>query len=389
MKWIRPHRRLSTGLALAVLAMAVGACSSSEDETSPSNGGSVIVTASGEDLALSGYPFPPQAGVQAFFADGWEIRFSKVLVVISDVHLSTNPDSSPTDQSKVGTEVAHLEGPFAVNLAAAGDVVGKGGGGERAWTLGRIENQNLNGGEAFDPSERYAFGYSLVDASDAVTELRGIDANDADWAEMKANGWTHLLVGTATFKGTDCSASKDDYDFSQLPQTVEFRFGFEADVSMENCQNPENTGAAFDGEEFQRGIQIKEGSETTVQATLHTDHLFWETVDHGAVPLFNHFASRAKEVDGKFVVTLEDLEGVPLAPVTDAAGTALPWRSCVDSSEYTLPMTPSEFTVDTEGNDAITDLHDFLLFNASTMGHLNQDGLCYVPGFEHSHDHDH
>ncbi len=380
---------IRTALRVGALSLLGGfttlACSNADDETSSDNGGAITISASGEELALEGYPFPPQPGVEAFFGDGWEVKFSKVLVVISDVHLSESPDSSPSDQSKVGKRVASLPGPFAVNLAAPGDLVGKGGGGERAWTLGRIENQNLNGGDAFDSSQRYAFGYSLIDASDSVTELKGFAADDSDWQEMKQNHWTHLLVGTATFKGTECKASKDGYDFDALPTRVKFRFGFEADVSMENCQNPENTGAAFDGEEFQRGVQVKSGAETTVQATIHTDHLFWDTVDHGAIPLFNQFAAQAQEVDGEFVVTTEDLVGVPLAPVTDGQGHALPWRSCVDASEYTLPTLPSEVTFETEGNDAITDLHDFLIFNASTMGHLNQDGLCYAPGFEHSH----
>ncbi|MCB9588376.1 MAG: hypothetical protein H6718_23410 [Polyangiaceae bacterium] len=376
---------LQVGALLALGGFGTLACSSAEDETTASNGGAIVVSASGEELALEGYPFPPQPGVEAFFGDGWEVKFSKVLVVVSDVHVSESPDTSPTDQSKVGKRVASLPGPFAVNLAAPGDLVGKGGGAERAWTLGRLENQNLNGGGAFDASQRYAFGYSLIDASDEVTNLQGFTADDADWAEMKQNHWTHLLVGTATFKGTDCSASKDSYDFNTLPTKVKFRFGFEADVSMENCQNPENTGSAFDGEEFQRGIQVKAGGETTVQATIHTDHLFWDTVDHGAIPLFNQFAAQAKDVGGEFVVTTDDLVGVPLAPVTDSSGAALPWRSCVDASEYTLPSLPSEVTFETEGNDSIADLHDFLVFNASTMGHLNQDGLCYAPGFEHSH----
>ncbi|MCA9628968.1 MAG: hypothetical protein KC766_14915 [Myxococcales bacterium] len=376
---------LRMGALVTLGGFAMLACSNADDETSSENGGSIVVSASGEELALEGYPFPPQPGVEAFFGDGWEVKFSKVLVVISDVHLSESPDTSPTDQSKVGKRVASLPGAFAVNLAAPGDLVGKGGGGERAWALGRMENQNLDGGAAFDSSQRYAFGYSLVDASDDVINLQGFTADDPDWQEMKQNHWTHLLVGTATFKGSECKASKEGYDFDALPTSVKFRFGFEADVSMENCQNPENTGAAFDGEEFQRGVQVKAGSETTVQATIHTDHLFWDTVDHGAIPLFNQFAAQARDVGGEFVVTMEDLVGVPLAPVVDAQDRSMPWRSCVDASEYTLPTVPSEVTFETEGNDAISDLHDFLIFNASTMGHLNQDGLCYAPGFEHSH----
>jgi hypothetical protein len=55
--------------------------------------------------------------------------------------------------------------------------------------------------------------------------------------------------------------------------------------------------------------------------------------------------------------------------------------SCVDGSEYQLPSQPI-FTFDTEGQD-IADVHEFVIANASTMGHLNQDGLCHVSGFAH------
>lgn len=380
-----PRSRWGRSAAALCLSACLLSCSDDADDTSPSDGGSVVVTASAEALGLEGYAFPPRAGSEAFFADGWEVKFTKILVVVSDVTLSSGPDISPTDPSRLGSAVARLPGPFAVNLAAPGDVVGKGGGGERAWTLGTISEQNLLDGRAFDPTQRYAFGYSLVDASDAVTELRGIESTDPDWAEMKQQGWTHLLVGSATFKGTSCESSSESYDFSALPTQVNFRFGFEADVSMQNCQNPENSGAAFDGEEFQRGVQIKTGSQVTAQATIHTDHLFWNTVEHGAIALFDQFAAQARDQGGASELSLDDLVGVPLAPITDAADQPLAWRSCVDASEYTLPST-SAVSFDTHGNDSIHDLRDFLIFNASTMGHLNQDGLCFVPGVAHSHD---
>ncbi len=380
-------RHVSPWLALSAL-IALAGCNSGEDDTTPTGGGKLVITASAEELGLLGYSFPARAGAPAF-GDGWELRFEKILVVIGEAHLSEQPDRSPTDASQVGRRVASLQGPFAVNLAAAGDRVGKGGGGERAFTLGELSGQNLNGDKPFDPEQRYAFGYDLVDATSSVTDFYGLEASDPDFAHMVEHGYTHLLVGTATFKGTSCSVSREGYDFDALPTEVTFRFGFESDVKMVNCQNPENTGAALGGEEFQRGIQVRQGAPVVTQITLHTDHLFWATVAHGAVPLFDPLAVRAQEVDGRYVVTLEDLEGAPLAPLTDHHGEPLPWRSCVSPSEYTLPTTPRDVTFETEGNEAVSDHHDFLIFNASTMAHLNQDGLCFVEGFEHSHDHNH
>ena len=57
------------------------------------------VTASGEALALGGYPFPPAASGDAAFVDGWEVSFSRFITVFDKVTLSKNPDTNPGDQS--------------------------------------------------------------------------------------------------------------------------------------------------------------------------------------------------------------------------------------------------------------------------------------------------
>src|SRR5690349_21830403 len=56
-----------------------------------SGGGSVLFTASGEVLALTGYPFPPAQEGDVAFVDGWEVRFHHLLVTLDKLRLSENP----------------------------------------------------------------------------------------------------------------------------------------------------------------------------------------------------------------------------------------------------------------------------------------------------------
>jgi hypothetical protein len=228
----------------------------------------------------------------------------------------------------------------------------------------------------FDLEQRYAFSYDLVAArSDA--EFVNVARDDTDVAAMIEAGQRLLLVGTARFRGTDCKASDPDYDFAVLPSPVMFRFGLTGAVSYSNCQNPDNSGEPLEGEEFQRGIQLLPNAVTTAQITIHTDHLFWPTISHENLPLFNQFALNAVAEDGAFRIELDGLSGTPVPTLTDRQGTPFPWRSCVSSALYELPSTPGYVTFDVASQN-IANLRDFVALNAATMGHLNADGLCYV-----------
>lgn len=377
MTLIKPSR---SALALGLLTALLPACAETAAE-----GGAFRVTASGEALALAGYAFPPASGQAIAFADGWEVHFERVLLVIDHVHLATTPDRAPMDPAQMGAEIAELAGPWVVDLAQGGDgtVAGKAAG-DRAWVLGTLTEQD--NGEPFVASARYALNYALGSASDALTETRGVDRDDPDVAAMIAGGLSHLLVGTATRRApVDTCTTTGRFDYSELPTRVHFRFGFSLPVTQLNCQNPDLTGVALPGEESQRGVQSRPGEVVDVQLTLHTDHLFWTTTRHGSLPLFNHFAALATPAGDAAALELDGLLGAPLtAPATDARGAPLGWMSCVEPSRYALPTMPEQFTVDA-GSLALDDLAEFVSHNAMTMGHLNQDGLCYVAGVEHEH----
>ncbi|HEX3867034.1 MAG TPA: hypothetical protein VHV78_09785, partial [Gemmatimonadaceae bacterium] len=279
------------------------------------NGGTVQFTASGEVLALGGYAFPPATPGDPDFVDGWEVHFTKFIAVFDKVTLSENPDTSPTDQSQTGKLVAEIDGPWAIDLHKGGSLMGKGGGDEQAFPIQMIANQNKNGNAPFDPTMRYAFGFDSVPATAGATLLQ-IDANDPDYADMVTNGWNVLYVGTATWMGDSagntCTSTNPSFDFSSIPTTVNFRFGFATPTTYVNCQNPDNDPAmGLSGEDHERGVQTKNNQQTIAQVTFHTDHPFWESFVHDTPAHFDQLASLAvKQSDGTYLVTLDNTKMV-------------------------------------------------------------------------------
>ncbi len=374
----------------AVALVLVAGCSGG----SSTGGGTVQFSASGEGLALGGYAFPPAASGDGAFADGWEVHFTKFIAVFDKVRLWENPDTAPPDQAQVGKLVAEIDGPWAIDLHKGGPLPGKGGADEQAFPIEVIANQNMNGNAPFDPSMRYAFGFSSVPAT-ASAKLLQIVPGDADYAEMVAKGWNVLYLGTATWKGTSagvtCQSTAPGYDFSSIPTTVNFRFGFATPTSYVNCQNPDNDPAKGLGDEdHERGIFVKGGQQTVAQVTFHTDHPFWESFIHDTPAHFDQLASLAvKQSDNSYLVTLDNTKGVDYHLFKDPAGDALPWRWCSSATTavYTPPDNNAQMHFDSlsirevPGGDPTKVMHDYLdymNYDQSTQGHLNSDGLCYV-----------
>ena len=357
-------------------AMAIAGCGGAA-------GGSVQFTASGEVLALGGYAFPPATPDDPAFSDGWEIRFTKFIGVFDKVTLSENPDSMPSDQSKTGKLVAEID------LHRGGPLAGKGGTDEQAYPIEMVANQNKNGGAAFDPTLRYAFGFDSVPAT-ASTQLINIDAGDTDYAAMVQNGWNVLYVGTATWKGdstcTQTGGVAGQAALDSLPKTVTFRLGFTTPTTYLNCQNPDNDPAAgLNGEDHERGVQVKAG-QNIAQVTFHTDHPFWESFTHDTPAHFDQLAALAKkQPDNSYLVTVDDAVGVNYTAFKAPNGTALPWHACQPG--YMPPNTNAQMGFDSlsipysPGGDpaaAERDYRDYLAYDQSTQGHLNSDGLCFV-----------
>jgi len=423
--------KVSFGIALTAIA-ALGACSSSSNPPAqpatdggnnestcttvakagslatfspPADpgGGGVLFAASGEVLALTGYPFPPVNPGDPAFVDGWDVHFTRLLVTVDKITLSSNPDLSPGNQSQTGPLVAEVDGPWAIDLAHSDPsyLSGKGGPGEEAAPIAALKNQNrVSGSPGFaTDGTRYAFGFDVIAATSETCDGRqtknvNLDsAGLADYQTMITDGCGILYVGMATFKGgtvtgfTDCNS---DPEYANWPKTVNFNLCFKSPTSYVNCQNPDNDPAvAFPNEEHERGIAFKSSQSVVGQVTIHTDHPFWDSVLHDSPAHFDQFAARVagQDAGGTPTVTVEMTKGVDYTAYTDALGNALKWRYCIAPPTDVHPQFSGAMAFDPQSVPHCTgaspatglcDYFDYTTYNQSTQGHLNSNGLCFV-----------
>lgn len=398
--------RETIGGALIAGGFAVLAGCSSGSNQNPSDGGGgftppvdpgpggILFAASGEVLALTGYAFPPANDGDPAFGDGWQVDFSRLLVTIDKITLSSNPDLMPGDQSKTGSLVAEVDGPWAVDLAHSDsrNLPGKGGPGEQAVPIVALKSQNKNGNRPFaTDGTRYAFGFDVAKATSNALNVNLDAAAMADYQQMVQEGCAVLYAGTATFKGgtvaghTDCNTGHESW-----PKTVSFRLCFKSPTTYGNCQNPDNDPAqAFAGEEHERGIAFLGSQSVIGQVTIHTDHPFWDSVLHDSPAHFDQFAARVlgQQDGGTPTATLEMTQGVDYTAYTDALGSPVNWRYCIDPPIDVHDLLTGRMAFDPQsvahatGGDpgtGLRDYYDFATYNQSTQGHLNSDGLCAV-----------
>jgi len=397
-------RGLSTGLILSTIIGCSSSSSSNKNPSSCTDTGAVVdgasseagslnpfespsdpgakgiwFTASGEVLALGGYPFPPVSPGGVAFVDGWEMHFSELLVTVDNIRLSQNPDTNPGDQSQIGSEVAKVTGPWAIDLHKGGPIQGKGGSDEQAVPIAALTGQNENSCAPFDLTQRYAFSFDVIEATNSAMNVNLDAQGQADYAEMISKGYSVLYVGTATFKGTNCTPS--DPEFAKAPLTdgsvVNFRLGFKSPTSYINCQNPDNDPAtAFTGEEHQRGIYAFGNKTSIAQVTIHTDHPFWDSTAHDSPMHFDQIAARYTGATGTPTAAVEDMTSVDYTHFTDAQGNALPWRDCVKLDFVPLDNGTMHFA-DAAGAKIVS-YAEYMTYDQRTQGHLNSDGLCFV-----------
>lgn len=377
--------------------LAASSCASKASD----DGAQVAFTISGEDSALDGFAFPPTSE-DVVFVDGWEVKLERLLVTVGDIVLTTNPDSSVTDQSITGPVVARAHGPWAVDLAKVGapldppladangtgtpgssglsiPVTGRGSASDRAVRLVRFDRANVSG-EPFDVTARYGVGYDLLAATASADKLNLDATAGADYALMVTKGWSVLYVGTATFHGGATCQASSMASYATLPTTVHFRLGFATPAQYINCQNSDLTGKAFEGEEKQRGIQLKANALTYEQLTLHLEHPFFDTTAHDqAKPFFDQIAVVARNGE----VTLDDIAAQDPSHFLLTPGVAMPWRSCLtdlppNSGDRHFDAGSLSLNPGASPAIALRNYADYMQYQESTMGHLNADGLCAV-----------
>jgi hypothetical protein len=404
--------------------------------------GAIYVTISGESNALTGYPFPPigQFTTGTYMFDGWEFQIEAYIVIIDHVVLWADPNLSSTNQSIHGPQVAHLDGPFVVDLHKPGILLGQAGYPEEATAIGVITNQNDNGGAAFDPTLTYGFGFSTIPAGAVAGytgKVAGYDAINvnldpseaADYAYMVEHGASVYYRGHAAFRGDDpsnpytCTETNagpgpatdyvhvdggpeagvptytpftrdggGGYDFVGEPLAgMNFRFAFATPTNYVNCQNYTAMGMGIGGEASPRGVQVSPSGSAIAQVTVHMDHPFWESFAEDTPVHWDQIAAQyvgvAPPPDGGLIEShLEDFIGVSFHGFTDHEGTPIPWRNC-SGPNYMPPgngqMSFSTLNVpvnprETDPTKAIRDYYDYIRYTQSTQGHLNSQGLCFI-----------
>ncbi len=339
-------------------------------------------SASGEVLALGGYAFPPTGTDSVAFVDGWEMHFSELLVTVDNIRLAQNPDLNAGDESQTGPEVAKVTGPWAIDLHKGGPLQGKGGSDEQAVPIAALTGQNENDCAPFDLTQKYAFSFDVVEATDSALNVN-LDAQGlADYAEMISDGYTVLYIGTATFLGNSAgnTCTPSDLEFTKAPLTensvVNFRLGFKSPTSYINCQNPSLSGTPLGIDEHPRGIYAYNNQSSIAQVTIHTDHPFWDSTVHDSPMHFDQIAARYTETTGTPTALVEDMTSVDYTHFTDAQGNALPWRDCVGTN-FVPPDSGTMHFNDAAGA-TLRNYAEFMTYDQRTQGHLNSDGLCYV-----------
>ena len=366
-------------LVLVIILAGCDPTSTLADGGTSKGGFEVVVT--GEAFATEGYPFPPPPGAELAFQDGWQVSYTNAVVFFDHLQISENPDRSATDQSLTGDLVAEASGPWVVDLAQVGPLESAEGNGT-AWPVTTIGTQNKKGNAGFDPTQKYAFGFEMVGGVAGATKVNAVD--DALISQMTAKGFSMLLVGIAEFKGTTCRTTVPAYDFNRVPKRVAFSLGFKTPTTSKNCINPELMPRVS------RGLQGRKDGNTRAQLTFHLDHPLWEALKEDAPLRFDLIAAQKSVAVGMAApasVTLsqDDLVGVEFQAARDAQGIALPWRYCTepqatDRTVGTVSYGTGGIPVTAPGADPATglrDLYDFMSYNQSTLGHLNNDGLCF------------
>lgn len=325
----------------------------------------IQVSTSSEGFGRRGFDYSatPPAG-EPVFVDGWEVRFTRILVTVKNVRLN-RPGSTPSDPASVGAAVATNPRAYAVNVQKAGPVTGAGGGEETAIPLFVFRSDAQ--GAALSTTTRYALSYDVVAATTASTNVN-LDAADLTaYQTMVTRRWTQFVEGTATYRG----ALATDAPFTAYPTTVRFTFGFGAPTAYLNCANPDN------GAKDMPGVQPSATASARAQLTFHMDHTFWEALGREDPPLhFDHLAARAMTMGTMGVVTMDDLTGVVPTNLRDRMMRTVPDRGA-QTMGYTA-RNPMALSLELGGTAGINDLRDFVAFTTRASAHLNADGLCAV-----------
>ena len=322
-------------IGLALTATALLGCSDDEEAT---GSGMLSVLLEAEDTITEGLdPGTEGESIQ----DGWQIRFDQYIVVIGeiDVHLSTDESVE-----------AEADDVFAVDLTQVPAA------GLPLWEIAELQE-----GE-------WEFNYGIHSAAEGATIHSSVMQADLD--EMAAADATYLIAGTMTKPdGQSCPPAALAMPGAAMPNgmnaggdscydntSVTFRLLVPAETAFGPCEIDEVPG-----------FSVAADGTTSVAATIHGDHLYFngfpEGSEGGVMRLAQWWADADLNLDGD--VTMEELEGIAPADLAEI------------DDRYQLggsPITP------------LNEMWDYTIAQLKTQGHFQGEGECPFDGVAHDHD---
>lgn len=242
--------------------------------------GTLKVTTYGEDFIEE--EIPPAAGGEEGMADGYSVKFTKFLVVLSALSMAHR-------DGDVGGSVAgplvfdlHPAGPHLV--AAFTDI------GARRWD--RV-------------------GVTLAPARGATAG----NATSADVKLMNDKGWSVYVEGTGALGA----------------KTTTFRWGFDTGTRYSECHEKVSG----------HGVVVPNGGLATAEITVHGDHLFYDDLQ-SSTPSLRFAAVAGADANANGEVTLAELAKVDLTNLpsgqygTGGAGSVKDLRQFVEALTRTL-----------------------------------------------------
>jgi len=320
MKKTRNDRMFARGAAVLVVSASalLGACGGDDD--APAGSGIVEVRLEAEGSIPDGIA----AGTgEENIVDGWSVEYTKYLVAIGHVELARAATPDPH---------FHSEAEFVVDMTSLPPT---------GFQLARFENVSA---ERWDE-----FGYEIVAASAAAT--RDPSVTQADYDEMVAGGLTYLIEGTMT--KSDGESCVPGGAACRPATSISFRLGVPVPTVFSDCE----------AEEGAPGVSVAASTTTSVNATIHGDHLFFSAFPTGEEALARRAQWLANaDTNGDNAVTRAELEAAPSAGLFPAP-------------DYSLTGAPF----------AIDNGWDFVVAQVKTQGHFQGEGGCLWDGMGHDH----
>ncbi|MCP3099741.1 hypothetical protein LZ198_12775 [Myxococcus sp. K15C18031901] len=238
-------------VALVVLGLAGGGCD-------PTALGDVTVTMSGGDGTQRGLP-------DTVFEDGWSIQFTKYLVSLGDVTVTSASGEVQRSPRHVLVDVQKGDVPLT-------------------------ELRGLSAG-------RWDVGFHVSPPTEG-TELADGQVSPEDLARMRERGFSYWVEGRAVKAGAG---------------VLTFQMGFPVDVRMVDCIN---------GVDGTQGIIVPESSTARAEVTIHAEHMFYDRLGtHQGVKL--RFDAIAATASPEGLIVPEGLSSQQLTDLRDREGQEL------------------------------------------------------------------